>query len=165
MAKKPYLEFSIAERHRSAKLWKLKRKAGLIPIFDTSACAACGMDAGVEAHREDYSFSDNTSLVALCHRCHRVLHMRDRYPDGWDHYRKQIRMGFGYYDCRNIGVIASMMANCAAPDFRSNPPVGRSVLDDIHDSVLLVGTRADRIQRLADMEQELANFGKAPSLF
>lgn len=166
MAKKPYLEFSVDERHLSAKLWKLKKRAGLISPPDLSHCAAClQMEGTIEAHREDYSFSDETSLVPLCYRCHRVVHMRDRFPHGWDHYVELIRSGYQFAATKSIGVVSDDMVNMAAPKLRLSINRFRTVLDDINDGNLLVGTRADRVQRLEDMAEELKNWGKPPSLF
>lgn len=159
MARKPYLEFSVEDRHTGAYLYAKGIKLGLWEAPDTSAgCSACGQTSGdIEAHREDYSKIEPDELVVLCYRCHRVLHMRDRYLDGWEFYREKVREGWRWPATKSITVTANDMKlkrlNGAK---RENDPVDRTVLDDIHDGVLLTGTpeeRRERMERLYDMKK------------
>jgi hypothetical protein len=170
MARKPYLEFSVEDRHVSSRLYRHGVKNGWFDPPDKSAgCAACTQGSGpIERHREDYSqIEPNDSLVILCYRCHRVVHMRDRYPDGWEYYRTKVREGWRWDWAKDIGPVASDMRSQREPDRKVREALDRTPLDDIHDGTLLAGTpedRQERLQKLYAMWAEVKNGGQA-SLF
>lgn len=158
MARKPYLEFSVEDRHAGAYVynWKLKHK--VFKQKDKSGgCEACKLPLGkgpIEAHREDYSRVEPEETVILCCRCHRVLHMRDRYPEAWDFYRNKVREGFQWHWEKDIRPIANEMKSMSMT--RANPvndPRDRTVLDDINDGVLLTGTPEERRKRMEELHK------------
>lgn len=135
-------------------------RSGQTPPVDKSECAACKMTQGqIEAHREDYSWLGNESLVVLCYRCHRVLHMRDRWPDQWDFYREQVRQGWQWRHTKAIGYVSGDMRSCSLEHAkRVNAPRKRTVLDDIHEGVLLIGTPEERRERMAKIHEANDNW-------
>lgn len=153
MARKPYLEFSIEDRHVGSFVYRHGLKNGWYAAKSKeNGCEACLMPLGsgpIERHREDYSIIDPNEAIIICYRCHRVLHMRDKYPDGWDFYREKVREGFRWDWCKDIGPAAGAMRskNMNAAKLL-NEPRERTVLDDIHDGVYLQGTPEDRRERL-----------------
>lgn len=163
MARKPYLEFSVEDRHASSRMYGRFLRNGTVEPVDKSQCVACKQTEGqIEAHREDYSWLGNESLVVLCYRCHRVLHMRDRWPDEWDFYREQIREGWQWNATKSIGYVSSDMRSCSVERARRvSAPRERTALDDIHDGILLIGTPGDRRQRMADIHQMNDNWKKS----
>lgn len=151
MARKPYGEFSVEDRHVSARLFKLDMKAGLFPNPKQDACEACLQSEGqLDSHREDYSLCGPEGLVTLCYRCHRVLHMRDNHPVAWDAYRGAIRRGFRWEATRGFGkMLAENINGRILPSkLPINAPRGRTILDDIHDGLLLADPPAIRQARL-----------------
>lgn len=168
MARKPYLEFSVADRHASSRMYGRMLRSGETEPVDKSECVACKQTEGqIEAHREDYSWLGNESLVILCYRCHRVLHMRDRWPDEWDYYREQIRQGWQWNATKSIGYVSGDMKACSVERAkRVNPPRERTALDDIHDGILLIGTPEERQKRMEEIHELNANWkssrGTAP---
>jgi hypothetical protein len=172
MARKPYLEFSVEDRHTGSFVYSHGLKNGWFEAKDKSGgCEGCLMPYGsgpIEAHREDYSLIDPMEVVILCYRCHRVLHMRDRYPEGWEFYREKVREGFQWRWCKDIGPAAGAMRSMSMKDARLvNKPRQRTALDDIHDGVYLRGTPYDRQMRLArlyEMAEEIRS-DKQDSLF
>lgn len=170
MAKKSYREFSVEDRHVSARIYGRRLKSGEVEPMDKSECWACGQTEGqIEAHREDYSWLGNESLVVLCCRCHRVLHMRDRWPDAWDYYRERVRQGWQWPASRAIGTIATDMRSMSVDGAKLvNDPRDRTVLDDIHDDKYMFGTPEQRQERLAELyriEEEWKNGKRSPTLF
>lgn len=159
MARKPYLEFSVADRRASAKLYSYGLKNGWFERpSKEGGCTACFQTKGpIETHREDYSqIEPNDSLVVICYRCHRVLHMRDRYPEGWEFYRDRIREGWQYQWTKDIGPAAGDMRAKNPPRFKPNEARERTILDDIHDGILLKGTPEERQERLKEIHRRWA---------
>lgn len=171
MARKPYLEFSVDDRHASSRMYgRLLRNGTITRVDKSGGCAACFMTKGpIEEHREDYSSLENDSLVVLCYRCHRVLHMRDRWPDEWDFYREKVRLGWQWGWSKSIGPVAGDMRSCSLDRARLvNEPRDRTPLDDINDGVLLKGTPEDRRARLDiihGMDRDWKRTGGSAALF
>jgi hypothetical protein len=172
MARKPYLEFSIEDRHVGASMYVYGLKNGWFENKSKeNGCEACLMPLGsgpIELHREDYSIIDPSELIVICYRCHRVLHMRDRYPEGWDFYREKVREGYRWPWTKDIGPAAGAMRSMNLNGARLvNEPRDRTVLDDIHDGVYLKGTpedRQDRLKNLYKLEAEIKS-GSQVTLF
>lgn len=146
-------------------------KAGTYERMDKSGgCSACLQTSGpIENHREDYSWLGPESLVVLCYRCHRVLHMRDRWPDEWDFYREQVRQGWRWNWSKTIGPVAGDMRSCSVERAKLvNPPRKLTTLDDIHDGLLLIGTpeeRQERMREIHEMDRNWSESGGTPELF
>lgn len=172
MARKPYLEFSIEDRHVGSFVYRHGLKVGWFePRSKEDGCEACLMPFGngpIELHREDYSIIDPSELVVICYRCHRVLHMRDKYPEGWDFYRDKIREGYRWPWTKDIGPAAGAMRTMNMTGAKLvNEPRSRTVLDDINDGVYLKGTKEDRRERLSRLYEmsESIKSGTQESLF
>lgn len=153
MARKPYGEFSVIDRHISSRLYRLDVRRGFLPAAVKEICEAClQSDGQIENHREDYSRCDATGLIILCYRCHRILHMRDNNPEAWDDYREAVRRGYQWHATRNFGiVIGQNMKGRTLPDRRTNAPRERTVLDDVNDGVYLSDPPDVRAARMAAM--------------
>ena len=169
MARKPYLEFSVEDRHAGAYVYGYGLKHGWFEKPDKSGgCSACLTPLGkgpIEEHREDYSKVEPEETVILCCRCHRVLHMRDRYPDGWNFYRTKVREGYQWHWEKNIAPIANEMRSKSMSRAKLvNEPRDRTVLDDINDGVLLTGTpeeRRERMKNLHELAERLKSGGQS----
>lgn len=151
MAKKPYNGYSVQDRNVSARLFKRDMKNGLFPNPKKAFCEACLLTRGqLESHREDYSLCGPEGLVTLCYRCHRVLHMRDNNPVAWNAYRGAIRRGFQWQATRAFGkVMAENIKGRILPsEHPVNQPRERTILDDIHDGLLLSDPLEIRQERL-----------------
>lgn len=170
MAKKAYNGFSVDDRHVSARLFKLDMRNGVFPDPKKSACEACLIDMGqLESHREDYSLAGAEGLLTLCYRCHRVLHMRDNNPGAWDAYRGAVRRGFQWAATRDFSrVIAENIKGRVLPSKHPlNVARERTILDDIHDGLLLADPpeiRAERLAALYDRYRSLESAGKIKPL-
>lgn len=156
MARKPYLEFSVEDRHVGSFVYHQYLKRGIFEAKSKKGgCEACLMPFGkgpIEGHREDYSSIAPEEVIIICYRCHRVLHMRDRWPEEWDFYRNKIREGWRWPWAKDIGPVAGdMRSKNIAKAKLLNAPRGRTVLDDIHDGVYLTGTPEDRRERLQEL--------------
>lgn len=158
MARKAYGLYSVEDRRVSSRLFRLRLRQGVWERPSKERCDACSQDVGpIEWHREDYSLIEPEGLVTICYLCHRILHMRDRMPEGWDFYRLVIRMGGRYRWTKHIGTAASIMHNQIDPTLKMrNQPRERTILDDIHDNVLLVDTVDVRRARMDAMYEEYA---------
>ncbi|MGW8179031.1 MAG: hypothetical protein ACWGQW_09740 [bacterium] len=169
MARKPYLEFSIDDRHAGSYVYRYGLKNGWFESPDKSAgCSACLLPFGkgpIEAHREDYSKIEPEECVIICCRCHRVLHMRDKYPEAWDFYRDKVREGYQWHWEKNIAPIANEMRSKSMSRAKlANEPRDRTVLDDINDGVLLTGTpeeRRERMKNLHELAERLKSGGQS----
>jgi hypothetical protein len=156
VARKPYLEFSVEDRHAGSYVYRHGLKSGWFTKPDKSGgCSACRVTVGpIESHREDYSKIEPEETVTLCCRCHRVLHMRDRYPEQWDFYREKVREGYQWHWEKNIAPIANEMRSKSTSRAKLiNKPRDRTVLDDINDGVLLTGTPEERRKRMDDLHE------------
>ena len=154
MAKKPYLEFSVEDRNLGSYVYRWKVKHGEIePKSKEGGCEACGQTEGqIENHREDYSSIDPNELITLCCRCHRVLHLRDSDPSGWDFYRERILEGYRWEPEKRIAFIINEM-KFHKLDRASKVNVAKeySVLDDIEKGAYLKGTQEERRKRMDEL--------------
>ena len=107
-------------------------------VWECEACGAKGSEPGeIIAHLEDYT-EPIDGAIWLCYRCHTVLHDRFNNPNRWNEYRKQIREGMQY---------PLTKSRSEALSGHMNPPLfvlatkgesrSRTILDDIHDGLLL----------------------------
>jgi hypothetical protein len=156
----PYNGFTSEDRTVSSKLFRARLKAGVYETPQKDHCEACFQSEGqIEWHREDYSIVDPSTLFTICYRCHRVLHMRDRYPETWDLYRKLIREGRQWYDTKSIGTV--MKENVKAIVLRGssvvNDPRPWTLLDAVDDGSMLNDTHEVRMVRMAQVWED---FGK-----
>jgi len=161
MARKPYNGFSVEDRRVSSRLFRLYLKLGRWERPSKDRCTICYLAAGpIEWHREDYSIIDPSGLVTICYRCHRVLHMRDKFPEAWDAYRGAIRRGYRWQIASHIGTVMrdNMYGRILPAGSPTNAPRARTLLDDIHEGLLLPDTpeiRRLRMDALYDEYDEL----------
>lgn len=95
----PYNGFSDQRMQEARRWYKAVRKAG--GGHNHFVCIACLRRGGtVDGHTEDYSkpFGERIGEHALCFPCHTAVHLRFRFPDAWDRYRRNIRNGIRYSD-------------------------------------------------------------------
>lgn len=158
MAKKSYRGISAEERGKASRIYRKRLKAGLIPRPSKTQCAACLQKNGqIERHREDYSFVDNTSIIVLCCRCHRMVHLADRYPEAWNEYRRLVRLGYQWGPTKAIGlIIADNVDPGRLPAAPANAPRESTVLDEIESGQHLHGDLETRRARLMQVFAEAA---------
>ena len=92
-----YNGFNRKERGKGAR-WAKKHCAR-----ELDRCECCGqMEGRIELHAEDYGEPFTVATMGayvLCMWCHRMLHMRYRYPEGWQRYLNALRTGFTFEAC------------------------------------------------------------------
>lgn len=156
MARKPYKGISAEERGKASRIYRKRLKTGLVDRPAKTRCEACLQRGGqIERHREDYSFVDNTSIIVLCCRCHRMVHLADRYPDAWHEYRRLVRQGYQWGPTKAIGLIISdHVEQRRIPAAPANDPRRSTVLDEIEAGNHLHGDLETRRARLMQVFED-----------
>lgn len=142
----------------------------LVRQWECEACTIIGKVPGdIIAHLEDYS-DPFDGAIWLCYRCHTMLHARFNNPKDWDSYRNLVAAGYTYPLAKSYHRVLS---DHRAPQSlsvywarRPSPPRERTILDDIHDGVLLPGAESYERMRLIH-EMGIKFFRRSPqkSLF
>lgn len=90
-----YNGFTHAQRMRAYRWAQREYKAGRKARH--AACQACGQDQGlIMGHSEDYSepYGPHIGRWGLCYRCHMMIHCREKSPEVFDRYRREVAAGF-----------------------------------------------------------------------
>ena len=157
MARKPYGIYSVEDRRVSSRYFRLLLAQGVFERPQKDHCDCCFQTAGpIEWHREDYSIIDPAGLITICYLCHRVLHMRDKWPGGWDAYRDRIREGGQYPWTNSIAKAGSIIRNTPYPLHFPNEARERTPLDDVHDETYLFDAPDIRRARMDAMYEQYA---------
>lgn len=133
-------------------------KGYLVRAERCEACNVKGQEpADIVAHLEDYT-EPITGSIFLCYRCHKMLHLRFRFPEAWSQYRDKVREGSYWPLATNNPRV--VMRDHVTPKLDGMSPEGergesknRTVLDDIDDGVLHPGPRerwTDKMQSIMD---------------
>ena len=126
---KTYNGFSSEQRAKSL-VWFKKQVAEGKRVKHT-VCEVCGQTNHIQDHDEDYSepFGDHIGKYGLCYFCHQVVHLRDRFPKGWEYFKQKISDGAIFEPVDNIGSVMSFMRRPEKLSFKSGPPRGKTFLD------------------------------------
>lgn len=156
MSRGDYNGFSEADQNRGGQIQTTAYGNGaLVRQWWCEACLVQGCKPGdIIPHLEDYS-RPIEKVIWLCYRCHTMLHARFDHPDEWDKYRTEIASGLVFPQTRSYRQVLSE-AETGRFQFRpaSGPARERTVLDDIHEGLLLPeGTTEEVRARMDDLHK------------